>query len=73
MTATPADLFGLPVGRLRPGAPADFVLFDPDRPNRIVADNLRSKSKNSPFDGRPVQGRVLRTIVDGRTIYQDGA
>ena len=69
VTITPAGRMGLPVGRLSPGAPADLILFDPDRPWRIDADRLRSKSKNSPFDGRLVQGQVLRTVVDGRTIY----
>ena len=50
-------------------APADLVVFDPDAPWRIKTDEFRSKSKNAPFDGRPVQGRVERTIVDGRTIF----
>jgi dihydroorotase len=69
MTATPAELLGLPQGRLAKGAPADLLLFDADRPGRIEVDRFRSKSKNSPFDGRPVQGRVLRSIVDGRTVF----
>jgi len=71
VTARPAELLDLPVGRLHVGAPADIVIFDPDKPNRIEPDNFTSKSKNSPFDGRLVQGRVIRTIVDGRTIYTD--
>ena len=66
----PATLMGLPCGRLRRGAPADLVLFDPDKPWQIAEENLRSKSKNTPYDGRPVQGRVLRTVVDGRTVFQ---
>jgi len=70
MTVTPADLIGLPAGRLAAGAPADLVLFDLDRPWRIDVDALRSKSKNSPFDGRPVQGRVLRTVVRGNTVFE---
>ena len=69
VTRAPADLLGLPLGRLAPGAPADLVLFDPDRPERIRVDSFRSKSKNSPFDGRVVQGRVLRTVVGGRTVF----
>ena len=56
---------------LAPGAPADLVLFDPDKAWRVRTDDFRSKSKNSPFDGRPAQGRVHRTIVDGRTIFRD--
>ena len=44
-------------------------IFDPDAQYRIRTDSFRSKSKNAPFDGRPVQGRVERTVVDGRTIF----
>ena len=71
VTARPAELLDLPVGQLHVGGPADIVIFDPDKPNRIEPDNFTSKSKNSPFDGRLVQGRVIRTIVDGRTIHTD--
>jgi dihydroorotase len=70
LTWNPARILRLPVGRLMPGAPADLMLFDPDQPWRICTDEFRSKSKNAPFDGRPVQGRVRRTIVDGRTIFR---
>ncbi len=70
MTRMPADLLGLPTGRLTIGAPADLVLFDPDAPGRIEVDRFRSKSKNSPFDGRLTQGRVLRSVVDGRTVFE---
>ena len=70
LTSNPADILRLPVGRLAKGAPADLVLFDPDLAWRIFTDEFRSKSKNAPFDGRPVQGRVVRTIVDGRTIFR---
>ena len=70
LTATPARLMGLTAGRLAPCAPADLALFDPDRGWRIDADILMSKSKNSPFDERPVQGRVLRTVIDGRTVFE---
>jgi dihydroorotase len=69
MTLAPASLLNLPQGRLAKGAPADLVLFDLERAYRIDASRFRSKSKNSPFDERPVQGRVLRTIVDGRTVF----
>ena len=68
LTCQPADLLGLPLGRLRKGGPADLVLFDLNAPWRIEVDRFRSKSKNSPFDERPVQGRVSRTVVDGRTV-----
>lgn len=69
VTCAPADLMRLPSGRLKQGAAADLVLFDPDRADRIDADALASKSKNTPFDGRAVQGRVERTVVDGRCVY----
>ena len=69
LTCAPADVLGLRAGRLEKGLPADLTLFDPDRAWKVVADDLLSKSKNSPFDGRPVQGRVLRTVVDGRAVY----
>ena len=70
LTVAPARILGLGVGRLAPGAPADLVIFDPDAKGRIQTDAFRSKSKNAPFDGRPYQGRVERTIVDGRTIFE---
>ena len=70
LTSRPAALLALPAGRLSPGAPADLMLFDPDRPWRVDEARFRSKCKNSPFDGRPVQGVVLRTVVDGRTVFQ---
>ncbi|MCR4377240.1 MAG: dihydroorotase, partial [Rhodospirillales bacterium] len=65
----PADLLGLNAGRLRVGAAADLMIFDPYIGWKIDADNLHSRAKNTPFDGRPVQGRVLRTVIDGRTVF----
>ena len=70
ITSAPARLMGLPAGRLEKGAPADLVLFDADEGWKVDADALIGKAKNSPFDGRPVQGRVLRTIIDGRTVFE---
>jgi len=69
VTCAPADLLGLESGRLAKGAPADLMLCDLNAPLLIDADRLISKSKNSPFDGRRLQGKVLRTLVDGRTVY----
>ncbi|MSP89088.1 MAG: dihydroorotase [Alphaproteobacteria bacterium] len=69
----PARMLGLDCGRLAKGAPADFILFDPDRPGRIDVTRMRSKSKNSPFDGRPVQGSVWRTVMGGRTVFDADA
>ena len=69
VTAKPAGRYRLAGGRLRRGAPADLVLFDPDAPWRVEEDTLHGKSKNIAFGGRPVQGKALRTIVDGRPLY----
>ncbi|MDZ4371165.1 MAG: dihydroorotase [Phenylobacterium sp.] len=70
VTAAPARLLGLPCGRIAKGAPADLVLCDLNAPVIVDAGKLASKSKNSPFDGRRLQGKVLRTVVDGRTVYR---
>ena len=72
MSTRPADLLGLPGGSLTVGAPADLVLFDPDEPWVLDATTLKSKSKNTPFDEARFQGRVLRTVVAGRTVYAYG-
>ena len=72
MTINPAKLLGLPSGRLEKGAPADLLLFDPDVPWVVDREQLRSRSKNSPFDESKMQGRVLRTIVAGKCVYQYG-
>lgn len=69
ISARPADLLGLRSGKLAKGRPADLMIFDPDRGWKVEADQLLSKSKNTPFDGRLVQGAVARTVVDGRTVY----
>jgi dihydroorotase len=69
LTQRPADILRLPAGRLAIGAAADLVIFDLDKPWRVDVDALRSKSKNSPYDGRPVQGRVLRTVIAGRDAF----
>ncbi len=69
LTVGPARILGLEVGRLAVGAWADLVLFEPERAVRIDASRFRSKSKNSPFDGKPAQGRVWRTVYRGRTVF----
>ncbi len=70
MTVAPAGLLGIEAGRLRVGAPADLVLFDLEAPWKIDPQQLLSLSKNTAFEGRLVQGRVLRTLVDGRTVFR---
>ena len=70
MTLNPALLLGLPGGRISPGAPADLIIFDADIPFILNRENLKSKSKNTPFDGHKLQGKVRRTIVAGKTIFE---
>jgi dihydroorotase len=70
MSTRPAELLGLPGGTLRPGAPADLVVIDPDVPWILDRDELKSKCRNTPFDEARMQGRAVRTIVSGRTVYE---
>ncbi|MDE1930444.1 MAG: dihydroorotase [Alphaproteobacteria bacterium] len=69
LTQRPAEILRLPGGNLKPGAPADLTIFDLDRPWRIDVAALHSKCKNAPYDHRPVQGKVTRTVVGGRTVF----
>lgn len=69
LTLNPSTILGLPNGRLAKGAAADVVLFDPDKPVKIINEELHSKSKNSPYDGFPSMGCALLTILDGRIMY----
>ncbi|MGD9863226.1 MAG: dihydroorotase [Pseudodonghicola sp.] len=70
LSLNPAKRLGLASGRLGAGAPADLVLFDPDAPFVLDRFGLRSKSKNTPFDGGRMQGRVLATYVAGAPVYR---
>ncbi|HEX2852360.1 MAG TPA: dihydroorotase [Opitutaceae bacterium] len=72
MTRRPAELLGLPAGTLAVGAPADICLFDPDEKWRYEAKLGFSKSRNSPWDGRDLRGRVKTTIVAGRAVFESG-
>ncbi len=69
LTANPARLLGLGSGRLARGAPADLIVIDLDRPWVVEPERLRSKAKNTPFDGARLQGRTILTIVAGRVVY----
>ena len=70
LSLNPAKRLGLHGGRLVEGAPADLILFDPDAPFVLNRFKLHSKSKNTPFDGQRMQGRILATFVDGHKVYQ---
>ena len=70
VTCNPARILKLDSGILKVGAPADLCIFDPYTPYRIDPEKMVSLTKNTPFDGRPVQGRVLRTILNGETVFE---
>ncbi|WP_421724638.1 dihydroorotase [Bauldia sp.] len=70
LATKPAERLGLEVGRLAPGAPADLIVVDPDRPWVLDPETLRSRSKNTPFADARFSGRVLRTLVAGQTVYE---
>lgn len=69
MALNPANRLGLPQGRLAVGAPADLILFDPDAPFLMDRFKLLSKSKNTPFDGARMEGKVLATWVGGTRVF----
>ena len=69
MTSRPAEILGLPQGRLKVGAPADLILFDPDEPYVLDPADLHSRSKNTPFERARLQGRVKMTMVGGLVVH----
>ena len=70
LSLNPAKRLGLPGGRIAVGAPADLVLFNPDAPFVLDRATLRSKSRNTPFDGMRMQGKVMATYVAGSCVYE---
>ena len=70
MSTRPAELLGLAAGSLRGGAPADVIVVDTEMPWVLDPAELKSKCKNTPFDEARLTGRVVRTIVAGRTVYE---
>ncbi|MGI3185195.1 dihydroorotase [Nioella aestuarii] len=70
MALNPARRLGLDTGTLAQGAPADLVLFDPNAPFVMDRFKLRSKSKNTPFDGMRMEGKVLMTLVAGEPVFE---
>ena len=67
MTSNPAALYHLPGGSIETGAPADFVIFNPDE--EWTVDSFASKSSNSPFKGMSLYGKIYYTICDGKIVY----
>ncbi|HRK24605.1 MAG TPA: dihydroorotase [Beijerinckiaceae bacterium] len=72
MSTRPAELIGVPGGRLERGAPGDVIVFDPDMPWVVDAEKLHSRCRNTPFDEARMSGKVLMTIVAGRVVYEAG-
>jgi dihydroorotase len=71
MSTTPARLFGLPGGSLAQGAPADLAVIDLDPPWVVREADIRSRSKNTCFESARLQGKVLQTMVGGRTVFEE--
>jgi len=69
LTSTPADIFNLKSGNLSLGRDADILIFNPNLEYLIDVSKFHSKSKNSPFDGWKVKGKVIHTLVQGKTVY----
>ncbi len=69
MSLRPAEILGLPQGRLVKGAPADLIRFDPDEPYVLDPAQLHSRSKNTPFDEARMEGRVKLTLVAGEKVW----
>lgn len=69
LSLNPARRLRLDCGRLQVGAPADLVLFDPDAPFLLDRGTLLSRSKNTPFDGARMQGKVVGTWVEGARVH----
>jgi len=73
LSTNPARVLGLPGGTIVEGEPADLTILAPDTSVTIHARELRSKSKNTPFDGWTLKGAVAATIVGGRVVYANPA
>lgn len=72
MSQAPATILGLECGRLAAGSPADIVVVDPGLSWKVEAATLKSRSKNSPFEHRTLEGRATETLVAGRTVFTYG-
>ncbi len=70
LTVNPANLLGLPGGRLSPGSPADVIVIDTETPWMVNLDQMKSRSRNTPFEGARLSGRVLQTFIAGNRVFE---
>jgi len=70
MSTKPAELLGIEAGTLTPGTAADFILIDPDKVWTVDANTFASKARNAVFEGKTLIGRVEKTYLNGRLVYE---
>ena len=70
MSTAPAEILGINAGTLKEGSPADIVLFDMDERYTVDVNKLHGKSKNSPFKGKKLYGKVKYTVLDGNVVFE---
>lgn len=70
MTSRPAEILGLQSGRLAKGAPADFIMLDLDYPWVVVESDIKSRSRNTAFEGARFSGKAMSTYVNGQQVYK---
>ena len=71
MSCNPAKILGIDAGKIEVGAPADIVLADPEEEWTVDENRLHGKSKNTPFKGLRLSGKVKKTILNGKIIFED--
>ena len=70
ITSNPSKILGINKGSLQKGCEADLCIVDINKPWVVEKNNLKSKSKNTPIEGRKLQGQVLKTFVRGEVAYE---
>ncbi len=73
LTSGPARAFGLPAGTLAPGAMADVIVVDAEKEWKVDPQRFHSKSRNSPFSGWNLRGKVLKTFVAGKLVHEEAS
>ena len=69
MSTRPSEIINIPKGSLKKGLDADLVIFDMNKTVVVDKNKMHSKSKNTPFNGIKLKGKVIRTILKGKTVY----